>query len=114
MIKVYVAGPYTKGDVVINVRNAIDAGEELTRLGFVAYIPHLTLFWHLVHPHGPDFWYEYDFHWLDFCDCLLRIPGESVGADKEMARMINQGKPVFLDIESLERWDKENRSTGSS
>lgn len=100
-IKVYVAGPYTKGDVVMNVRKAIDVAEELIRHRFVPYIPHLTHFWHFIHHHDPDFWYEYDFHWLDFCDCLLRIPGESKGSDREMQRMISQGKPVFLDIESL-------------
>ena len=111
-IKVYIAGPYTKGDVVINTRKAITMGEVLASYGFVPYIPHLTFFWHLVHPHEADFWYEYDFHWLDCCDCLIRIPGESEGADREMHRMINAGKPVFLDLVSLVEWEKENRGSG--
>ena len=106
-IKVYVAGPYTKGDVAINVRKALTAGEALSLYGFVPYIPHLSHFWHLVHPHDVDFWYQLDTHWLDCCDCLLRLPGESHGADLEMERMIEQGKPCFLDIPSLiERYKK--------
>jgi len=106
MIKVYVAGPYTKGDVAINVRGALTAGEHLAQRGFAPYVPHLTHFWHLVHPHEVDFWYAYDMHWLECCDCLLRIPGESTGADKEIERMKELGKPVFYDIESLVEWSK--------
>lgn len=108
MIKVYIAGPYTKGDVAINVRNALTAAEELTIKGFIAYVPHLNHFWHLVHPHDVEFWYQYDFHWLEVCDCLLRLPGESQGADEEMRRMIKLDRPVFLDIDSLVEWSKEH------
>jgi nucleoside 2-deoxyribosyltransferase len=100
-IKVYIAGPYTKGDPVINTHNAIKAGEMLASFGFVPFIPHLTHFWHFLYPHDADYWYRYDFNWLDTCDCLLRLPGESKGADEEMRRMIDQGKPCFLDIPSL-------------
>lgn len=100
-IKVYVAAPYRKGDVVINVRKAIDAGETLVHHGFIPFVPHLTHFWHLVHSHDPEYWYSYDNYWLDCCDCLLRLPGESKGADDEMQRMLAQGKLVFLDLPSL-------------
>jgi len=107
LIKVYIAAPYTNGDVAINVRKAITAGEAVSQMGLIPYIPHLTHFWHLIHPHEAEFWYEYDLHWLECCDCLLRLPGKSVGADTETQRMINQGKKVFLDLRSLERWYKE-------
>lgn len=101
---VYVAGPYTKGDLSVNVANAITAGENLSRLGFIPYIPHLTHYWHLAYPHKIDFWYEYDMQWLERCDCLLRIPGDSVGADREAHRMLKLGRPCFSDIDSLEKW----------
>lgn len=107
MIKVYVAGPYTKGDVALNVRAALTAGEHLSEAGFVPYVPHLSHFWHLVHPHPVDFWYQYDMHWLECCDCLLRIPGDSHGADEEMRRMMELERPCFLDIESLIDYYKE-------
>lgn len=103
-IKVYIAAPYSKGDIAINVRNAIQAGEKISTYGMIPYIPHLTHFWHLFHSHPAGYWYQYDFHWLDVCDCLLRIPGESIGADAEMKRMIENHRMVFLDIESLVDW----------
>lgn len=35
MLKVYVAGPYAKGDMEQNVKNAIDASSELIKLGLI-------------------------------------------------------------------------------
>ena len=34
----------------------------------------------------------------DRCDAILRLPGESAGADEELARFRAHGKPVFLRI----------------
>ncbi len=59
-MKVFVSGPYTHPDPVVNTRNAILAGEDIVRLGHTPYIPHLNHLWHLVCPHDPMFWYEYD------------------------------------------------------
>ena len=100
-LKVYVASPYTKGDVVQNIKAAIDAGEELSKAGFVPFIPHLTAFWHLQHPHSYDFWIDYDNQWLPCCDALLRLPGESEGADGEVELAHKLFMPVFYSIGSL-------------
>lgn len=35
--RVYVAGPYTKGDVAVNVRNAYEAANRLADLGFAPF-----------------------------------------------------------------------------
>lgn len=83
-IKVYVSGPYTKGDPVINTRNAIEAGNAVLAYGHVPIIPHLTMFWHFMTPKPWDKWIEYDLELLDLCDIILRLPGDSVGADREM------------------------------
>jgi hypothetical protein len=104
MKKVYIAGPYSKGDREFNVRQALIFAEHLTQLGFIPYVPHLSHFWDLQHPHDHKFWLDYDRHWLEVCACLLRIPGESAGADQEMKWALDMGKPVFLDIESLVEW----------
>jgi hypothetical protein len=98
---VYLAGPYSKGDKEHNVRQAILFGEYLTQKGFIVYVPHLSHFWDLQHPHDHKFWMEYDKHWLGLCDCLLRIPGESAGADIEMKWALDACMPVFLDIDSM-------------
>ncbi len=99
--RIYIAGPYTKGDVCQNVREAIDVAEELTRHGFVPFVPHLTHFWHLIHPHSIDFWYDYDNEWIAICHSLLRLPGDSVGADAEVRLAEKLGVPVFYSVEDL-------------
>ena len=40
--KVYIAGPYTKGDVALNVRKAYEAANQLADLGFAPFVPHAT------------------------------------------------------------------------
>lgn len=102
-MKVYIAGPYTKGDVAVNVRNAIIAGNIAADFGHVPFIPHLSHFWHMQCPHEYEFWMEQDLEWLKMCDALLRLPGESAGADQEVESMIAQGKPVFYSVFDLPR-----------
>jgi hypothetical protein len=55
----------------------------------------------MFYPHEHSFWLDYDKHWLESCDCVLRLPGDSKGADQEMQWAIEMDKPVYLDIESL-------------
>ncbi len=100
-LKVYVAGPYTKGDVAVNVREAIKVGNELFDLGFLPYIPHLTHFWHLIFPRTYKDWLDYDNEFLPDCDVLLRIPGESSGADHEVKLAEEYLIPVFFTIDDL-------------
>ena len=40
--RIYVAGPYTNGEVAINVRNAYEAANQLAELGFAPFVPHAT------------------------------------------------------------------------
>jgi hypothetical protein len=103
-MRVYVAGPYTKGDVVINVREAIIAGNNIRALGHTPFIPHLSHFWHLVVPHEDvDYWYQYDIEWLKVCDALFRLPGESHGADEEERIAREMGIPVFHSYAELRK-----------
>ena len=100
-MKVYIAAPYTKGDIGQNVKNVIDCADQLCQLGYTPYIPHLTHFWHIVSPKPVSFWYQYDLIWLDFCDALLRLPGESSGADKEVEYAKEHCIPVYYSVEEL-------------
>lgn len=95
---VYVAGPYTKGDVARNVATAIEAAETLLNLGHTPFVPHLTHFWHLLYPHPYETWLAYDNVWLMQCDAVLRLPGESAGADAEVCLAVKLGIPVFHSI----------------
>lgn len=94
-MKVYIAGPYTKGDVAVNVRNAIEAGVQLIDAGHAPFIPHLSHFIHLQAPRPWQTWMAYDCLFLTACDALVRLPGESVGADIEVDVARRQGIPVY-------------------
>ena len=98
---VYVAGPYTKGDVAMNVKLAIEAGNNLRALGHVPFIPHLTHFWHMLYSHDIEYWYAYDLEWLKKCDAVFRISGESKGADEEERVAKELGLPVFYSYADL-------------
>ena len=100
-LKIYIAGPYTQGDGEQNVRRAITCANDLADAGFAPYVPHFTHFWHLQHPRPYEFWLEHDNEFLPVCDALIRLPGPSNGADKEVA-LANQLKiPVFSTIEEI-------------
>jgi hypothetical protein len=95
---IYVAGPYSKGDVAENVRTAIHQGDYISRLGHYPYIPHFTHFWHMLIPHEYEFWMAQDFKWLERCDAILRLPGESSGADREVEHAKSLGLTVFTSV----------------
>lgn len=98
---VYVAGPYTKPDPVENTRNALLVGERLYAAGLMPIVPHMSLLAQIVTPHPVDYWYEFDLHLLARCDMLLRLPGESVGADREVDFAVERGLIVFRSEKAL-------------
>lgn len=101
---IYVAGPYTKGDVALNVREAVITGNLLRLMGHTPFIPHLTHYWHMMIPQEYEFWLKYDMEWLEKCDAVFRIPGESHGADKEVERAKELGKPIFFTMEGVKNY----------
>ena len=101
MIYAYIAGPYTAPDPVINTANAIRAGEEVRKAGVAPYVPHLTMFWHLLVPNEYEVWLEHDIHWLRKCDALIRLPGPSLGADAEVVEAERLGIAVYYSVEAF-------------
>lgn len=102
--KVYIASPYTIGDVPLNVRAQIDAANELMDLGFVPFVPLYSHFQHMIHPRKYEDWIELDLEWLPACDCLLRLPGESKGADMEFDFAKKLDIPIYHSIQELNRF----------
>lgn len=100
-MRIYIAGPYTKGDVVQNVRAAIEAGDKVAAMGHIPFIPHLSHFWHMLFPHEYTFWLKQDLEWLKVCDAILRLPGDSNGADREVEEAINLKLRLFFSIENI-------------
>lgn len=102
---VYVAGPYTRPDPVQNTHDTIHEANAIEDYGSVTcFIPHLTLLHHLVDPKPLEHWYEHDLATMARCDAVYRRPGDSTGADGEVAYAIEKGIPVFYDVPSVLDW----------
>ena len=99
--RVYIASPYTKGDVAINVRKQITTFTILLNEGYIPFAPLMSHFIHLVNPQSYDTWMQWDLDWLDTCDIVLRLEGESEGADKEVAMAKEKGIKVVYGLKEL-------------
>lgn len=94
-IFVYLAGPYTKPDPVVNTAKAIAFGNFLLDHGYRPFVPHLSMYQHFVQARPWQEWLDIDFDWIARCDVLIRLPGESAGADAEIKHAIEIGIPVL-------------------
>jgi hypothetical protein len=104
MKKIFIAGPYTKGDVAINVKNAMDTADEIIELGHAPFCPHLTHFLHMNRAQPYEKWLAVDAEFLKSCDLVIRISGESNGADKEVALANELGIPVCYSLNELKEF----------
>lgn len=101
MARIFIAGPYTQGDPVENTRRAVFVGRTLIEAGHAPYVPHLTHLWHLIDQQPYEVWIALHLAFLPTCEAVLRLPGESPGADGEVARARELGLPVYYSVESL-------------
>lgn len=131
--RVYIAGPMSKGSLAGNVNQGVVAFLALADAGFAPFCPMLHVYvrecvpaldafgldnpnavWvqgkkSPVRPEEYDYWLGIDKSWLSVSDALLRLPGESWGADQEIEFARGKGIPVFYDIKCLSRhfWESE-------
>lgn len=105
--RVYVAGPISLGPIRENIRTATVAGMALLKAGYAPLVPHLTCYMGGAIPEAlpggtrAEDWYETDLPWVSVSQAVLRLPGESVGADKEVALAESLGIPVFYHLGDL-------------
>lgn len=107
MIRVYIASPYTIGDIAVNVKRQLDMADELMDLGFAPFAPLYSHFQHMAHPRPYQDWIDIDLEWVAVCDCVLRLSGESKGADGEVKFAEELGIPVFYSVIELVKFYKE-------
>lgn len=107
-MRVYIAGPYSSGDQVLNVKAALDAAEDLVERGHIPFVPHLTAWWHFLHPKPYRWWIRYDNVWLLQCEAVVRLPGESPGADEEVALARSKGIPVYYGLSRVPPGDPDD------
>lgn len=100
-MRVFISGPMSLGDVAVNVRRAITAGQQLLDAGHAVFIPHLFHFHHLLYPRPIQQWYDHDLIWLGKCEAMIRLSGESHGADVEEEMAGQWGIPVYRSVEEF-------------
>ena len=116
---VFIASPYTKGDVGINTHFQCKIFDRLlTEDRVIPVVPLWTHFQHLIFPRPYADWLRYDQALLRLYDCCLRLTAvheevayrqsESSGADAEVETFEAQGKPVFYSIDELYAWLDES------
>ena len=100
-LKVFIASPYSQGDVGQNVAKHLKAANLLINAGYIPFIPLLYHFQHIAFPQDEETWKRLDMEWLKVCDCVLRLPGKSGGADDEAKEATSLNIPVFYNINTL-------------
>lgn len=125
--RVYVAGPISKPTTVDglyhNIKQADDATAELMQVGIAVFNPMLSVYLGGCYVESNDLtgqrevlaeanrkandqfrafqhhqWLAMDFAWIDASHGLLRLPGESVGADAEVKHAHRRNLPVFYSV----------------
>ena len=100
MIKVYIASPYS-GDVNKNVRRQMKTFDTLADEGYAPFIPQLYHFQDLMYPRIYHDWMKLCLEWVTSCDVVLRLKGDSEGADMEGSLAKRSDIPVVYSIEEL-------------
>ena len=106
---IYVAGPISKGDTLLNIRNGMLTGIELIKRGYTPFVPHNDMVQYLLDPDTLDYEtiLQQDLAWVKKCDALLRLSGDSPGADREEQYAISQGLFVTNSMNALDEANAE-------
>ena len=98
-MKIYIASPYTIGDKQKNVAKQIEVANILLSLGHYPFWPLSCHYLHEAKNRDYETWMRYDLEWLKVCDCLLRLPGESKGADIEEQFARENQIPIYYETD---------------
>lgn len=94
--RAYISCPMTKGNRNFNQYQANEAHRMLLQAGYAVMNPAMTgvlpFAWDGSVSHAE--WLDSDKAWIAVCDFVVRLPGESVGADEETAFAESLGIPV--------------------
>ena len=115
-VLIYISCPISKGDLFANIKQADAAFLALMKADFAVFNPTSNCYvgdsfegtfgvWSYARPHPngttSEQWYAMDRVIVQRCDGVLRLLGESVGADLEVAEAKRLGKPVFYSVEEV-------------
>lgn len=100
---VYIAGPLGKPEAwEVNIARAVAAGNAVADAGHSPIVPHLFVSLDRERPRTHAEWMKIDLAIVRKCDAVLRIPGDSPGADEEVRVAIAAKIPVVYEIADLD------------
>lgn len=103
---VYIAGPIT-GDPWGCVRRAVRWSSICQNNGCDAYLPQLSVLQEMIEPQLYEYWINLGLNMLSRCDGLIRLSGDSPGADREVEYAKELGLPIIGDASALgDEWDE--------
>jgi len=99
---IYIASSYSKGDGFVNTQRQIDCANKLIDMGYIPFSPLLmSVYLHAQIERDWQTWMDIDYSWVERCDGLIRLEGESKGADAEVEYAKKLGIPVFHSLEEI-------------
>jgi len=104
MIKVYIASPYWHENYIVrceNVMNQIHVANTLIDAGYAPFWPLHSHFVAQRYARAESEWLALSCEWVKQCDVLLRLRGESKGADEEVALAHDYEIEVYYDMEVM-------------
>lgn len=97
---IYLAGPMnSSGRATQNVHKAVKIAARLMNAGFAVYVPQTFFLFDAISPRTPAEWLVHDLKWLAKCDLVLRLDGESHGADNEAYFAMKRGIDILRESE---------------
>lgn len=106
--KLYISGPITLGDRDANVSRAKYAALVAMQRGWSVLCPHLSCYYEWGEQFSHSEWLKQDLPWLMHADALVRLPGESLGADEEVFFANDHHIKVYFGLENLPHATPQN------
>jgi hypothetical protein len=109
MLVVYISSPYSIGDKQENVKRQMYYSNLLIDAGMCPITPLLNHYQNELYPQEYDKWLSIDIELVRRADVVLRLSGESYGADAEEVEASANGIPICYNVEELlqfkQLWD---------
>ena len=102
---IYISGPISKGSWQGNYEQAEIAMRELIERGYSPINPMMTMKMDDAEDITHATWMAIDLPQVRVSAAVLRLPGESIGADTETSHASLYGIPVFFSIDELDQWE---------
>jgi len=92
---VFLAGPLAQAPTASQTQQALRLWGKLEQLGFAPFCPQWFHFTAQSYPPDASVWLEQGLIWLEKCDAMLLLSGETRGAEPLLAHAKAHGIPVF-------------------